>query len=103
MGKRTLRPYIADNADGISEAMVAASTLKEAAEKLASSVYALRTYGWHVGTEADARVALAAPDTVFYRPMDNRHDYPWAPHRWQRDYSDKSKINAHSPIRSRSI
>ena len=82
-----LKPYISDNMDGRNRGMVAAATLPEAAKKLRTSVYHMRQMGWRIGTADDAKAALASPDTILYRPIDNNHGYPWSAVRYERDYS----------------
>lgn len=80
-----MKPYVMSNIDGRNACLVAARTISEAAKKMRISVYHMRQLGWHPGSAEDAKVALAEPDTVFYRPI-GEDKYPWSPLRYERDY-----------------
>jgi hypothetical protein len=63
------KAYINENHDGRRSAMVAANTLAHAAKRLSTTVHAMREYGWVAATDGDLALALANPDTIFYRPI----------------------------------
>lgn len=74
--------YIADNIDGVNEAMVVAPNLTEAARRIGTTVYDMRRYGWHVaeGDDADAYLKMRHSCAV-YRPINRRLAWrlrPWS-------------------------
>lgn len=66
---RKLKGYISSNHDGRVSAMVAATTLPEAAKRLGTSVYSLRQMGWTEAKGEDLELALSQPEATFYRPI----------------------------------
>lgn len=75
------KAYVMGNLDGRRAAMVAARNLDEAAKKMRTSAYSMRQMGWSLAENDDLAVALAAPDTVFYRPITNIDRRPWTANR----------------------
>lgn len=79
-----MKIYVAENLDGVNQAMVIASNLAEAARRMRTSTYQLRQYGWHVASEGDAReILIQAHNEVLFRPIDHRPNKTyWRRRRW---------------------
>jgi hypothetical protein len=74
---KRLKGYISSNYDGRVCAMVAATTLEEAAKRMHTSAHSLRQMGWSQAEGEDLALALSNPEAVFFRPIMNLDGFAW--------------------------
>lgn len=78
-----MRVYALDQPDGLTEAMVAAGTIGEAAERLGTSVRIMRKLGWRAVKGPAARLAVEAEGRPLYRARLGASPGRWVPDRAQ--------------------
>ena len=72
-----MKVYTVSGLDGLTEAMVAAGTIAEAAAALGTSIPAMRKVGWQRLKGPAAAIALKEPGTPFYRPITGAKPGKW--------------------------
>ena len=88
--------YAISNLDGLTEAMVAARTIGEAALALGMSVRDMRKLDWRRVKGSAAAIALETPGQPFYPSIQGGN-----PGRWQSDRAEVLSTAARSALRGK--
>lgn len=89
-----MRAYHVPNLDGLLEAMVAASTIAEAAASLGVTVRSMRELGWETGKGSAASRAKEEPGRPLYRNIVG------TPGRWDSDRAAALAVAARAAKRA---